>query len=288
MEELVARRLRRRRARRDDDGARRRAGRRGALGRAAPARGGRRGGDAAGRLAWARWTWSTSAPGRRCPRAFARPQPLRAQPERHAHAHDARTSAPSWAGGSRAKLSAATGPVALFVPLRRGVGDRRGEGGRSTTPTADAALFAALRAGLDAARRGARARRRHQRPGVRRRHGRDAHGARRRFDWDGRQSERRTEARRAAPATLGGRPARSSAPGPAPACPRSAPRRGGADLIIIYNSGRYRMAGRGSLAGLMPYGDANAIVMEMAARGAAGRRGTPPCSPACAAPTRSG
>jgi predicted TIM-barrel enzyme len=40
---------------------------------------------------------------------------------------------------------------------------------------------------------------------------------------------------------------------------------GGADLIIVYNSGRYRMAGRGSLAGLMPYGDANAIVMEMAA-----------------------
>jgi predicted TIM-barrel enzyme len=39
---------------------------------------------------------------------------------------------------------------------------------------------------------------------------------------------------------------------------------GGADLIIIYNSGRYRMAGRGSLAGLMPYGDANAIVVEMA------------------------
>ena len=38
---------------------------------------------------------------------------------------------------------------------------------------------------------------------------------------------------------------------------------GGTDLIIIYNSGRYRMAGRGSLAGLMPYGDANAIVMEM-------------------------
>src|SRR6202158_3628014 len=39
---------------------------------------------------------------------------------------------------------------------------------------------------------------------------------------------------------------------------------GGADLIIIYNSGRYRMAGRGSLAALLPYGDANAIVMEMA------------------------
>jgi predicted TIM-barrel enzyme len=38
---------------------------------------------------------------------------------------------------------------------------------------------------------------------------------------------------------------------------------GGTDLIIIYNSGRYRMAGRGSLAGLMPYGDANSIVLEM-------------------------
>jgi predicted TIM-barrel enzyme len=40
---------------------------------------------------------------------------------------------------------------------------------------------------------------------------------------------------------------------------------GGIDLIVIYNSGRYRMAGRGSLAGLMPYGDANQVVIEMAA-----------------------
>ena len=40
---------------------------------------------------------------------------------------------------------------------------------------------------------------------------------------------------------------------------------GGIDLIVIYNSGRYRMAGRGSLAGMMAYGDANQIVMEMAA-----------------------
>jgi len=39
---------------------------------------------------------------------------------------------------------------------------------------------------------------------------------------------------------------------------------GGIDLIVIYNSGRYRMAGRGSLAGLLAYGNANAIVMEMA------------------------
>jgi predicted TIM-barrel enzyme len=36
------------------------------------------------------------------------------------------------------------------------------------------------------------------------------------------------------------------------------------DLIVIYNSGRFRMGGRGSLAGLLPYKDANAVVMEMA------------------------
>ncbi|KAF4539759.1 TIM-barrel signal transduction protein [Lasiodiplodia theobromae] len=40
--------------------------------------------------------------------------------------------------------------------------------------------------------------------------------------------------------------------------------KGGGDLIIIYNSGRFRMAGRGSLAGLMPYGNANDVVLEMA------------------------
>ena len=39
---------------------------------------------------------------------------------------------------------------------------------------------------------------------------------------------------------------------------------GGIDLIVIYNSGRFRMAGRGSLSGLMPYGNANRIVVEMA------------------------
>src|SRR5262249_28480887 len=39
---------------------------------------------------------------------------------------------------------------------------------------------------------------------------------------------------------------------------------GGIDLIVIYNSGRYRMAGRGSLSGLMPYGNANEVVKEMA------------------------
>lgn len=56
---------------------------------------------------------------------------------------------------------------------------------------------------------------------------------------------------------------------------------GGADLIIIYNSGRYRMAGRGSLAGLMPYGDANQIVVDMAAEVLPVVRDTPVLAGVC-------
>jgi predicted TIM-barrel enzyme len=57
---------------------------------------------------------------------------------------------------------------------------------------------------------------------------------------------------------------------------------GGIDLIVIYNSGRFRMAGRGSLAGLMPYGDANAIVMEMASEVLPIVRKTPVLAGVCA------
>ncbi len=57
---------------------------------------------------------------------------------------------------------------------------------------------------------------------------------------------------------------------------------GGVDLIVIYNSGRYRMAGRGSLAGLMPYGDANGIVMEMAGEVLPVVRNTPVLAGVCA------
>ena len=57
---------------------------------------------------------------------------------------------------------------------------------------------------------------------------------------------------------------------------------GGIDLIIIYNSGRFRMAGRGSLAGLMPYGDANAIVMEMASEVLTVVQDTPVLAGVCA------
>src|SRR5260370_3450510 len=50
---------------------------------------------------------------------------------------------------------------------------------------------------------------------------------------------------------------------------------GGIDLIIIYNSGRFRMAGRGSLSGMMPYGDAHQIVLDMAPDELPVRRHTP-------------
>lgn len=57
---------------------------------------------------------------------------------------------------------------------------------------------------------------------------------------------------------------------------------GGIDLIVIYNSGRYRMAGRGSLAGLMPYGNANQIVVEMAHEVLTAVKRTPVLAGVCA------
>src|SRR5436305_1873599 len=57
---------------------------------------------------------------------------------------------------------------------------------------------------------------------------------------------------------------------------------GGVDRIVIYNSGRFRMAGRGSLAGLMPYGNANAIVKEMAFEVLTAVKHTPVLAGVCA------
>ena len=57
---------------------------------------------------------------------------------------------------------------------------------------------------------------------------------------------------------------------------------GGADLIIVYNSGRFRMAGRGSIAGLMPYGNANQIVLEMAGEVIPVVKNTPVLAGVCA------
>lgn len=57
---------------------------------------------------------------------------------------------------------------------------------------------------------------------------------------------------------------------------------GGTDIIVIYNSGRFRMAGRGSLSGLMPYGDANGIVVEMASEVLPVVKDTPVIAGVCA------
>jgi predicted TIM-barrel enzyme len=57
---------------------------------------------------------------------------------------------------------------------------------------------------------------------------------------------------------------------------------GGIDLLVVYNSGRYRMAGRGSLAGLMPYGNANQVVKELAFEVLTAVRQTPVLAGVCA------
>src|SRR5271170_5396614 len=57
---------------------------------------------------------------------------------------------------------------------------------------------------------------------------------------------------------------------------------GGIDLIVIYNSGRFRMAGRGSMAGMMPYGNANQIVKEMACEVLTAVKRTPVLAGVCA------
>src|SRR5438445_9212116 len=56
---------------------------------------------------------------------------------------------------------------------------------------------------------------------------------------------------------------------------------GGIDLIILYNSGRFRMAGRGSLSGMMPYGDANQVVLDMAREVLPVARNTPVLAGVC-------
>ena len=163
------------------------------------------------------------------------------------------------------KLAAATGPVALFVPLQRRVADRRGGPAVPRPRGRRGAVRRAARRARRRPRRAGRARRQHQR---RRRSPTamadklDAYAGERPMTGD--------EARAQLRATLDGGGVIIGA-GAGTGLSAKCAEAGGADLIIIYNSGRYRMAGRGSLAGLMPYGDANAIVMEMAARGAAGR-----------------
>ena len=153
------------------------------------------------------------------------------------------------------KLSAATGPTALFVPLK-GVSMIATEGGPFHDRGRGRGAVRRAPRGARRQRRAARARPGRQRPRLRRRDG----GPAARDDLGVTRAEALARLRAQIDA---GRPiiGAGAGTGLSAKCAEA----GGCDLIIIYNSGRYRMAGRGSLAGLMPYGDANAIVVEMAA-----------------------
>ena len=159
------------------------------------------------------------------------------------------------------KLSAATGPVALFVPLQ-GVSMIDAEGQPFHDPDADAALFDALRAGVGEQRRAGRDGLQRQRRRVRRRDGRQARRVPGRWRVTG------DEARAKLRATLAGGGVIIGA-GAGTGLSAKCAEAGGTDLIIIYNSGRYRMAGRGSLAGLMP------VRRRERDRDGDGRRGAP-------------
>ena len=156
------------------------------------------------------------------------------------------------------KLNAATGPTVLFVPLR-GVSAIATEGQVFHDPEADEALFETIRSLVDTSKVEvhevdadvndpafalAMANRLHE---LIQEAGRVTRG----------EALERLRAQIEA-----GRPiiGAGAGTGLSAKCAEA----GGGDLIIIYNSGRYRMGGRGSLAGLMPYGDANEIVVDMA------------------------
>ena len=202
------------------------------------------------------------------PRAVQRPQPLRAQRHRHAHADD-RGGVRRAGADHRPQAQRGHGSADRVHPPRRRLDDRRPRRARSTTPAADAALIRELKAGLRpdvevvematdindpafatamAERLDALYRAWAAREGAGRQE--DAH-------VNGQEALARLRSTLDEGGVIMGAGAGT---GLSAKCAEA----GGADLIIIYNSGRYRMAGRGSLAGCMPYGDANAIVMEMA------------------------
>ena len=220
----------------------------------------------------ARSTWSTSAPSTPCPSA---------SPDRLLYVHNPqvtlmRTTADENAAvrraGSPTSSTRATGPVRFLIP-EGGVSALDAPGQPFYDPEADAALFATIEQRVDqtarppgrsrlplhindpafAARRSSRhfARDRSRRGIVMAAIRRAEHASTRFRDMIDRR----------VPIVGGG-----AGTGLSAKCEEA----GGIDLIVIYNSGRYRMAGRGSLAGLLAYGNANEIVVDMAARGAAG------------------
>ena len=190
------------------------------------------------------------------PGAVPRPEPLRPQPDDHADADDA-GGVPRDRADHRREAERRTGPTVLFVPLR-GVSAIATEGQVFYDPAADEALFETIRAIVDAVEgRAARGRRGRQRSRLRARDGEPAARADRGGVVTRAEALARLRAQIAAGSPIIGA-------GAGTGLSAKLAEAGGADLIIIYNSGRYRMGGRGSLAGLMPYGDANEIVVDMA------------------------
>ncbi len=159
------------------------------------------------------------------------------------------------------KLNACDGPVRFLIP-EKGVSALDIEGGAFFDPEADAALFAALEETLRQTDKPA-----HHPPAPAHQRPRICRGGRRRLHRDLRSlnmpaiarseilAKFRTMIADGVPIIGGGAGTGLSA---------KSEEAGGIDLIIIYNSGRYRMAGRGSAAGLLAYGNANEIVKEMA------------------------
>ncbi len=167
------------------------------------------------------------------------------------------------------KLNAMTGPVRFLIP-EGGVSAIDKPGQPFHDPDADRALFAAIeerfRAGAEQQARSPAEP--HQRRSLHRRarrrlaRGRVAHASRHRSPARMPRIARQTLLERFRAKIAAGRPliGGGAGTGLSAKCEEA----GGIDLIVIYNSGRYRMAGRGSLAGLLAYGNANEIVCEMA------------------------
>ena len=169
------------------------------------------------------------------------------------------------------KLNRMQGPVRFLIP-QGGVSLIDAPGKPFWDPAADKALFDVLTAGFRAGtdRKLIRPAAQHQRPGLHRRPGRELQRHRRHAALRARRRHGSAMARiarkdildrlrgmiaRGEPIIGGG-----AGTGLSAKCEEA----GGIDLIVIYNSGRYRMAGRGSLAGLLAYGNANEVVLEMA------------------------
>ncbi len=163
------------------------------------------------------------------------------------------------------KANAATGPVAILLPLR-GVSQLDSPGGDFWWPEADQALFDGIRRHVEARHPGLRV-------GSECERSRRSPTGRARPCWRCCENGRSKQAMRYTRAEVlerlraeiaAGEPIVGAGAGTGISAKFA--EAGGADLIIIYNSGRFRMAGHGSLAGLLAFGDANAIVKEMGER----------------------